>query len=33
MIIFNLKCNDCDYNFEGWFESSKEFRIKIKKFN
>ena len=25
MIVFNLKCIDCDYKFEGWFESSKEF--------
>ena len=31
MIIFNLKCKDCDYNFEGWFESSKEFLNKNKK--
>ena len=25
MIVFNLKCLSCDYKFEGWFESSKEF--------
>ena len=25
MIVFNLKCLNCDYKFEGWFESSKEF--------
>ena len=25
MIIFNLMCIDCEYNFEGWFESSKEY--------
>ena len=25
MIIFNLRCFDCDYNFEGWFEDSKEY--------
>ncbi len=31
MIIFNLKCKDCDYNFEGWFESSKEFSKQNKK--
>ena len=31
MIIFNLKCKDCDYNFEGWFESSKEFLNQNKK--
>lgn len=31
MIIFNLKCKDCEYNFEGWFESSKEFLNQNKK--
>ena len=31
MIIFNLKCKDCDYDFEGWFESSKEFLSQNKK--
>ena len=25
MIIFNLKCLDCQYIFEGWFENSKEY--------
>ena len=25
MIIFNLKCFDCEYDFEGWFENSKEY--------
>ena len=25
MIIFNLKCIDCKYEFEGWFENSKEY--------
>ena len=25
MIIFNLKCKRCEYEFEGWFENSKEF--------
>ena len=30
MIVFNLKCHSCDYKFEGWFESSKEF-LKQKK--
>ncbi len=25
MIIFNLKCLDCEYEFEGWFENSKEY--------
>ncbi len=33
MIIFNLKCTDCNYNFEGWFENSNEFnKQKRKKF-
>ena len=26
MIIFNINCSDCDYNFEVWFESSKEYK-------
>ena len=26
MIIFNLKCFDCESSFEGWFDSSKEFQ-------
>ena len=25
MIIYNLKCKDCNFEFEGWFESSKDF--------
>ena len=25
MIVFNLICKNCDYSFEGWFESSNEF--------
>ena len=25
MIIFNLKCFNCDYSFEGWFDSSSDF--------
>ena len=25
MINFNLKCFDCEFNFEGWFENSNEF--------
>ena len=25
MIVFNLKCNICNYSFEGWFDTSKEF--------
>tara|TARA_B100000963_G_C22577639_1_gene649266 strand:+ start:550 stop:963 length:414 start_codon:yes stop_codon:yes gene_type:complete len=31
MIIFNLKCFDCEFNFEGWFESSKEYFKQNKK--
>jgi len=32
MIIFNLKCSDCEFEFEGWFENSTEyFRQKRKK--
>ena len=25
MIIFNLKCIDCNFEFEGWFSNSKEY--------
>ena len=25
MILFNLKCYDCDFSFEGWFENSTEY--------
>ena len=25
MIIFNLKCKQCSFEFEGWFDSSVEF--------
>jgi hypothetical protein len=25
MIIFNLICKKCSFNFEGWFDNSKEF--------
>ena len=31
MIIFNLKCFNCDFNFEGWFENSKEYLKQNKK--
>ena len=24
MIVFNLSCNTCGLDFEGWFESSNE---------
>ncbi len=32
MIVFNLKCHDCENEFDGWFESSKEY-LKQKKNN
>ena len=33
MIVFNLICNDCSTEFEGWFENSKDFeKQKRKKF-
>ena len=25
MIIFNICCNTCNFKFEGWFDSSKDF--------
>ena len=25
MILYNLVCKSCNYNFEGWFDSSREF--------
>ncbi len=25
MIVFNLKCNSCEFIFEGWFDNSKEY--------
>tara|TARA_Y100000768_G_C23935457_1_gene662312 strand:- start:332 stop:745 length:414 start_codon:yes stop_codon:yes gene_type:complete len=25
MILFNLKCYECDFSFEGWFENSTEY--------
>ena len=25
MIVFNLSCMKCDFNFEGWFDSSLDF--------
>ena len=30
MIVFNLKCKVCDFNFEGWFDTSKEFEMQNK---
>ena len=31
MIVFNLICSDCDYPFEGWFDSSSEFERQKKR--
>ena len=31
MILFNLKCKDCSYEFEAWFSNSKEFEKQQKK--
>tara|TARA_B100001057_G_scaffold20920_1_gene19375 strand:- start:101 stop:514 length:414 start_codon:yes stop_codon:yes gene_type:complete len=31
MILFNLRCSDCDYSFEGWFENTKDYNKQIKK--
>ena len=25
MIVFKLNCKSCDFDFEGWFDNSKEF--------
>ena len=31
MIIFNLTCKNCDYEFEGWFDSSNEYQKQKKR--
>ena len=31
MIVFNLICADCNYTFEGWFDSSSEFESQKKR--
>ena len=31
MIVYNLICSACDINFEGWFDSSKEFEKQKRK--
>ena len=31
MIVFNLMCLDCEYSFEGWFDSTKEFNLQKKR--
>ena len=31
MIVFNLICSDCNYDFEGWFDSSSAFQSQKKR--
>lgn len=31
MIIFNLTCKKCDYEFEGWFDNSNEYQKQKKR--
>jgi|TARA_B110000438_G_C15552952_1_gene537745 hypothetical protein len=31
MIVFNLICKDCNYEFEGWFDNSRVFEMQNKK--
>ena len=31
MIVFNLKCNSCEYEFEAWFNGSEEYKKQIKR--
>ena len=31
MIVFNLVCFDCDYSFEGWFDSTSAFESQKKR--
>ena len=31
MIVFNLRCKSCNYNFEAWFSSSEEYVKQLKK--
>ena len=31
MIVFNLNCSDCGYDFEGWFENTNDYNKQIKK--
>ena len=30
MIVFNLKCKSCEYVFEAWFSSSKDYHKQLK---
>jgi len=31
MIVFNLKCSECDYTFEGWFDNTNTFNVQKKR--
>lgn len=31
MIVFNLRCKKCEYEFEAWFGGSKEYELQLKK--
>ena len=31
MIVFNLLCHNCNFEFEGWFDNSKEFEKQKRK--
>ena len=31
MIVFNLICSDCDFDFEGWFDDTKSFNNQKKR--
>ena len=31
MIVFNLNCKKCNFEFEGWFDTSVEFEKQNKK--
>tara|TARA_Y100001936_G_C15838985_1_gene540906 strand:+ start:314 stop:727 length:414 start_codon:yes stop_codon:yes gene_type:complete len=31
MIIYNINCSECDYDFEVWFENSNEYKKQNKK--
>jgi hypothetical protein len=31
MIIYNLLCKKCNFNFEGWFDNSKDFEVQKRK--
>ena len=31
MIVFDLICDECNYEFEGWFDNSKDFENQKKK--